>query len=1140
MRRLGRGLATLTLALIPHIASSALPEATTYQITVDHAGVTASGGVLALQETPLWSAPLSGTSSYPIIAGGRVFVTTAGLPGSANNYGTELYAFDAQTGATLWGPLGISGTYYWSALTYDSGTLFLVNFNGQLRAYDAATGTLKWGPEQLPGQSAFSSPPTASNGIVYVGGAGLGGTLYAVDETDGTVLWQAPVENGDDSSPAVGPNGVYVSYACSQTYDFNLTTGALIWHYSGPCEGGGGSTPVLANGKLYDRNTDVIFDAATGDVVGSFSAGPPPAVGSSTGYFLLNGTLSATDLTTNTVQWTFTGDGGLVSAPIVVDQTVLVGSNSGTLYGLNTQTGHLTWQVATGTSSAPSGLAIADGILVVPAGSTLLAYKIFGPPAPTGATATGGAGAVDLNWSAAAGATTYNVYMGTAAGAESVVPVRTGVAGTTTSVTNLTPGTTYFFTVKAVGPGGISASSNETSATPHNPAPPGTLSAAAITAGVTLSWAASSEAISYNVYMGSAAGAESSTPIASVTTAGTTVAGLTPNVAYYFVVKAVSYGALSSPSNEASAIAATAPPPTGVTATAQIGGVTLNWSAAAGATSYNVYSGISGGGEGATPTVSGIAGTTTTINGLTAGTTYYFVIRSVVSAVPGVASSEVSATAMPTPAPAGLTATAGPGQAVLSWTASLTATSYNVYSCAGGAPLLGLSSTGTTVTGLTPDVAYCFVVKAQGPAGLSAASNQVNVTPVRYAGPTNLIAVPAVGQVTLTWNASPAAIQYNIYMGTAAGLEGVTPVSTVAGTSATVAGLTNTSIYYFFVTAGTPIGASLPSNEASAAPLTPPPPTNLRALPGPAPSQVSLSWSASAGASSYNLYMGTAAGAESSTAVQTGITGLSTIVPDLDSTTTYYYVVRAQTPSGLSFASSEVSATPAPPPPPPPPAPAAPANLSAVAGANQVNLSWSASTGATSYDIYQGTSSGNEAATAVMAGLSGVTATLSGLTNGTTYFYVVKATNAGGSSPASNEASATPEPPPPSAPANLNAVAGAGQVNLSWTASTGATSYDIFMGTTSGNEATTPVMKGVSGVTATISGLTNGTAYFYVVKAANPGGSSPASNETSATPAAPSQPSSGGGGGGGGGAFDLLGLLLLTATLLIRARPAAA
>src|SRR5215831_3252894 len=85
-------------SLTPSLSWSAPPEATTYQITVDHAGVTASGGVLALQETPLWSAPLSGASSYPIIAGGRVFVTTAGLPGSGTGYGTQLHAFDAQTG----------------------------------------------------------------------------------------------------------------------------------------------------------------------------------------------------------------------------------------------------------------------------------------------------------------------------------------------------------------------------------------------------------------------------------------------------------------------------------------------------------------------------------------------------------------------------------------------------------------------------------------------------------------------------------------------------------------------------------------------------------------------------------------------------------------------------------------------------------------------------------------------------------------------------------------------------------------------------------------------------------------------------------------------------------------------------------
>src|SRR5215469_2900588 len=284
-RSIASPLATVALCLIPCLAWSAPPEATAYQMTVDHAGVTTSGGVLALQETPLWTAPLSGASSFPIIAGGRVFVTSAGVPGG--NYGTQLHAFDAQTGATLWGPLTLSGTYYWSGLTYDAGTLFVVNFDGLLRSYDAATGAAGWSI-QLPGQYAFSSPPTASNGIVYVGGAGSGGTLYAVNETNGQVLWTASVSNGDNSSPAVGPSGVYVSYVCPHDYAFQLTssssTGQLIWQYApNNCSGGGGKTPVYANGKVYARDdisTPVILDALNGTLLGNFAYGPVPAIGS--------------------------------------------------------------------------------------------------------------------------------------------------------------------------------------------------------------------------------------------------------------------------------------------------------------------------------------------------------------------------------------------------------------------------------------------------------------------------------------------------------------------------------------------------------------------------------------------------------------------------------------------------------------------------------------------------------------------------------------------------------------------------------------------------------------------------------------------------------------------------------------------
>jgi hypothetical protein len=71
-----------------------------------------------------------------------------------------------------------------------------------------------------------------------------------------------------------------------------------------------------------------------------------------------------------------------------------------------------------------------------------------------------------LNWTAAAGADSYNVYMGTASGAESPNPVRTGIAGTSVTINGLNRGTVYYFTVKAVNSNGISVASNEASATP--------------------------------------------------------------------------------------------------------------------------------------------------------------------------------------------------------------------------------------------------------------------------------------------------------------------------------------------------------------------------------------------------------------------------------------------------------------------------------------------------------------------------------------------------------------------------------------------------------------------------------------------------------------------------------------------------
>jgi len=90
----------------------------------------------------------------------------------------------------------------------------------------------------------------------------------------------------------------------------------------------------------------------------------------------------------------------------------------------------------------------------------------------------------------------------------------------------------------------------------------------------------------------------------------------------------------------------------------------------------------------------------------------------------------------------------------------------------------------------------------------------------------------------------------------------------------------------------------------------------------------------------------------------------------------------------------------------PPTIPAAPTGLKATPGNAQVALTWTGSAGATSYNVYRGTSSGGE--TLLASGLTATSYTNTGLTNGTTYFYQVAAVNSGGTSGKSSEVSAKP------------------------------------------------------------------------------------------------------------------------------------
>ena len=403
---------------VPAVTSAeSSDQAVAYQIDAGHDGYQ-SGDPITAPLSQIWSITLPGLVSYPLIANGVVYVTEGG--GGITSYGTTLYAIEQATGATLWSH-ALGGVYYWSGIAYDDGRVFALNQNGTLTAFDGTTGAIDWS-RPLPGQYDFTSAPTAVNGYVYTGGAGTGGTLYAVSEATGNLAWTASVENGDDSSPAVDANGVYVTYTGPQDYAFNPRTGAPLWHYDSGSEGGGGKTPVLADGDVFSRtinNNDLILSATTGTSVGSFGSPFAPAVGGGFAYMASGGAVDAVGGSgLGSPAWTFNGDTELDTAPLVVGRLVFEGSSNGNVYAINASTGVSEWSANAGmailapdgSSGPPTGLAAGEGTLIVPAGNTLVAYAGanvgFGTPTNTSAPTVTGSPEVGMQVAADVGAWT--------------------------------------------------------------------------------------------------------------------------------------------------------------------------------------------------------------------------------------------------------------------------------------------------------------------------------------------------------------------------------------------------------------------------------------------------------------------------------------------------------------------------------------------------------------------------------------------------------------------------------------------------------------------------------------------------------------------------------------------------------------
>ncbi|MFI6317488.1 fibronectin type III domain-containing protein [Nonomuraea sp. NPDC050556] len=528
--------------------------------------------------------------------------------------------------------------------------------------------------------------------------------------------------------------------------------------------------------------------------------------------------------------------------------------------------------------------------------------------------------------------------------------------------------------------------------------------------------------------------------------------------------------------------------PTGVSAAPGDRQATVSWTAPADGgspiTAYAVTTNPAGG------TVA-ISGTTATVTGLTNGVAYTFTVKAsnAVGAGP-VSSPSLPVTPRTIPAtPTGVRVVPGDASATVSWSAPADGgspiTAYTVRADPGDIKVTADgTATSVVVSGLVNGRPYTFTVQASNAAGTSPASAPVAATPAAPPGPpAEVSAVAGDRQVTVSWHAPASDGGSPITGYTVIPSHGQPVPAPATATSAVVPGLTNGTAYTFTVKAANAAGLGVASQES--APVTPvgPPgvPVNVRAASASAKA-ILVTWEAPAsdGGSPITGYTVIPSEGEAVPATQTTV-----LVTGLEESKTYTFRVNATNRLGTGPASEPSNGVS----PGQTARPGPPTNVRAVSGDGKATVTWDApsETGDSAIVGYTVTSQPDGKTVTV----SGTTAVVPGLTNGTPYTFTVVATNGNGDSAPSTPSTAVTPQPVPGAPVDVRAQPGNGKIDLFWGKPDGATVKEYRITVRPGDQTITVAGDKLS---AEIPGLTNGIAYRLSIMAANDAGSGPAAN----------------------------------------------
>ncbi|MDR2911175.1 MAG: fibronectin type III domain-containing protein [Bacteroidales bacterium] len=727
------------------------------------------------------------------------------------------------------------------------------------------------------------------------------------------------------------------------------------------------------------------------------------------------------------------------------------------------------------------------------------------PFAPTGLRATAVSNTqINLSWVAVTNATGYSVERRT--GSESWAVIATSVTSTTYNNSGLTANTHYYYRVRAYNAAGNSEYSDAVSATASltTPATPTGLRATTVSSTqINLSWTAVTGATGYRIERSLNGGSGWAEIYSGTSNSYNNDTGLAAGTRYYYRVRAYNgiynsgYSSVANATTTStSSVTIAAPTNLRVTVSPLAGQTayraTVSWNGVSGATSYELE--YSTNGTSNWIVVYSETSTSYTYNNIPEGNKYYFRVR----AHKGINSSGYSNIATTVPAaPTGLTTTTVLNNRIdIKWNAVTGATGYKIEINDGGGWTLKTSVTTTNYqsTGLTVNKKYLYRVSAYNISGDSDYSDELE-TATPTAAPTGLTAtIISNERIDLVWNTVVGATGYKLER-------------SLNGTSWTVidGAVTDTKYwnnllaantkYYYRVRACNAGGDSEYSTTVSAT-TAPAIPTGLSVtskamVENPLKYEAAIKWNTVTGATGYKVERSINDGSWAE--IAPSVTTTTYTDSNLEPNTKYSYRVRSYNGNGdesdYPVAASATTAIDAP------------AGLSATAVSNtQINLSWTAVTGATGYRVER-SPNGTSNWTQIIASVTATTYNNTGLAAGTIYYYRVRAHNASGSNSAfSTIENATTE----TVTITLDAPTGLttttvlnNRIDLKWNAVTGATGYRVERKIDTGEW--TQIASSVTGTTYQNTGLTGIHTYYYRVRAYNNSGDSEYSNETSAT-----------------------------------------